>query len=389
MSYRRVDDAFWGGELALAISGNTAAIAAAFYLLTGPEAARSSIGVFRLSSNGLAEVLGISSRTTSEVLRILSETGFCVVDEKYRMIFVVEAGRHEYGESPNPLNNRVKALVKALPGLLATCPKSFVWKHFWDRYGEPWEEVLEVVSKSSRSRLEVVSKSSGTGSASCRTLEARFEKLDPRVKSAVEDADASQPQVKIPDEIEAIGDLLTRAERVRFAEILQGPKVRPSEMRTEKQNDEKGMRAERLYLLAHLEHLTADAVKRDADGNAREDTALELWRSWRARARAAGVHNGSANWESDVKALRALLGAKKTGRQVLTAMAEASTPGWRKFDWSYVDKPEKGNGSGPPKIKGSDLQAAKRRRDAEQDELNAIDRAKEEKIRLEREGASR
>jgi len=191
MSYRRVDDAFWGGELALEISGNTDAIAAAFYLLTGPEAARSSIGVFRLSVNGLAEALGIPSRRASEALGTLSERGFCVVDDQYRMVFVVEAGRHEYGETPNPRDNRVKALVKALPALLSACPKSFIWNNFRDRYVDGWGSILEGLPKGLPRASGRVADASETGSTWSPTLEARSEKLEASAETKEEDVDQS------------------------------------------------------------------------------------------------------------------------------------------------------------------------------------------------------
>lgn len=188
MSYKRVEAAFWGGELALELtrSGDTDAFAAAFYLLTGPESSRSSIGVFKLSRAGLGEALGIDTRRASKALATLSRMGFVAVDDDYRMMFVVEAARHEYGERPNVADNRVKALRKALPGLLAVCPKSLIWKDFRERYGEPWAAILpspsEALTKPFRSP-------SGLVADRAPTLEARSENLE----STKEDARKAPP----------------------------------------------------------------------------------------------------------------------------------------------------------------------------------------------------
>jgi len=180
MSYKRVNDAFWGGELVLSLAGDADAFAAAFYLLTGPESTRSSIGVFRLSAAALGEALGIDSRRASEALATLSKRGFITVDKAYRMVFVVEAARHEYGEHPNVADNRVKALVKALPGLLAACPKSLVWNDFRERYGDTWAHVLpsppEALPKPSR-------RASGVVVVDSPTLEARSENLETKDKT--------------------------------------------------------------------------------------------------------------------------------------------------------------------------------------------------------------
>lgn len=140
-SYRKVSCAFWDGELAEALRGDADALAVAFYLMTNRSA--NAIGCYRLSLAQISDDTGLDSRRASEALRKLSERAFIRVDERFRMVFIVEAARHEWGERPNPSDNRVKGLVKMLPDFMGVCRKSFVWYDFLERYREPWAPILE------------------------------------------------------------------------------------------------------------------------------------------------------------------------------------------------------------------------------------------------------
>lgn len=157
-TYRKVKASFWEGDLAIELSGDTDAFAVAFYVLTCPAA--NSIGVFRLPVSTLVEDLGIDTERASKALRKLSDRGFLHYDDRYRMVFIVEAARHEWGEVPNANDNRVRALKKALPDLVATCRKSSVWSAFWERYGLTWDDPMGL------SEVMKISPSEGLGDSS-------------------------------------------------------------------------------------------------------------------------------------------------------------------------------------------------------------------------------
>jgi len=184
MSYRQVHDNLWTGEVMLTLAGDTDAIAVLCYLLHGPESCASSIGVFRLPIPTLAEALGVTVERASEALRQVIETGFATYDERFKMAFVVEAGRHEYGEAPNLNDNRVKSLVGALPALLAKWRKSLIWQDFARRYAEPWAHVFEAAGEP----LDPGSEGLATRTP---TLDPRSENLDPRMEKSVADAPPS------------------------------------------------------------------------------------------------------------------------------------------------------------------------------------------------------
>ena len=214
--YRKVYAAFWEGELAASLreEGDTDGFAVALYLMTGRPTNR--IGCYALSMATLCDALGVDSRRASGALRKLSERGFAVLDERDRMAFVTEFARHEYGEVPNLRDNRVKALILALPDLMSVCRKSFVWSHFWDRYAEPWVDVLggchqpesEGLREGSGRAPEGVSDSgtgTGTGTGSGKKSPPTPRKRGRRI-----------PAVTIPPELVKIGITMESfEERVR------------------------------------------------------------------------------------------------------------------------------------------------------------------------------
>ena len=178
---------------------------------------------------------------------------------------------------------------------------------------------------------------------------------------------------EVPEEIAVLSPIMNRSDLLKLAEIIQGPKVPPSEMRASKLTDKPAVARERLYLLAHLHHRTDHAVRRDPAGAAVEDTAFEIFAEWRVRARAKqGKLPKAAQIESDVRALRTLLGAPKPrdktadARWLLAAADEAKAKGWIKLDLGFL--PEKlqsgsvGKGQGSIDVAGM-KSASTRRRD--------------------------
>ena len=148
MSYRKINQSFWEGDLAAFLRGDAKSQALALYLITCPHA--NAIGCYRLSKATMSDDLGFD---VTEALGRLSgslpgehgqhlATPFVFADHHYRMVFVVEFARHEWTDAPHPENNRVKGLVKMLPQMVSVSRKSFVWKHFAQRYGIPWGIVL-------------------------------------------------------------------------------------------------------------------------------------------------------------------------------------------------------------------------------------------------------
>lgn len=168
------------------------------------------------------------------------------------------------------------------------------------------------------------------------------EKRRARKRAADEDVGLS-----LPPEVEALGDLLTADERATLAAIIADGSANPRGVRSVKLTDEDRMRQERLHLYAAL----AESFKGFAAGS---DHPLELLAEWRRAARRKGrKHSGSANFWSDVVAVRALLfeGGKRSARQRYDAFLLAAQRGWQGFEWDHVD----GNGKGgrrAPQIDG-------------------------------------
>ncbi len=148
MSYRKISQSFWEGDLAAFLRGDAEAGLLALYLVTSPHV--NPIGCYRCSKATMSDDLGwdvtealnrLSGSSTNSRGDYLAEP-FVVVDHHYRMVFVVEFARHEWTDSPHPENNRVKGLVKMLPQMTSVSRKSFVWKNFSQRYGVSWGTVL-------------------------------------------------------------------------------------------------------------------------------------------------------------------------------------------------------------------------------------------------------
>ena len=162
MTYRKISQAFWEGDLAARLRGDADALAVAFYVMTCPAA--NAIGCYRLSLPTLVDDIGIPEGRALEALGKLSLSpsqglpGFLVFDEAYRMVFVTEFARHEWGEVPNPKDNRTRGLLKMLDTFTDVSRKSFVWRAFADRYAEPWAEVLEGLAKPFPSPSEALAK---------------------------------------------------------------------------------------------------------------------------------------------------------------------------------------------------------------------------------------
>ena len=231
--YRKVKCAYWEGELAEANHGDADCHTVAFYLMTCP--ASNQIGCYRLSIAQLCDETGIGYRRASEALRKLSERAFVVVDERFRMVLVLEAARHEYGETPNLADNRTKGLVKVLPELMSVGRKSLVWQHFMARYAEPWadifaqlpEEIWASIPKPSGSPPEALLK----GSSRARQDQDQDQDQDqesppspplgettPRLAPPGDGKKKGRriPAVKIPEELIAVGiDRAAFEKRVR------------------------------------------------------------------------------------------------------------------------------------------------------------------------------
>jgi hypothetical protein len=332
--YRKVATAYWQGELAEANRGDSDSHAVAFYLMTCPSS--NQIGAYRLSLATLCDDVGIDSRRALEALRKLSGRGFAVFDERFRMVFVVEAARHEYGERPNLADNRVKNLRKVLPTLLSVCRKSLIWKDFWARYGEPWAEVFEGVDVSPPEALPEPSQSPSEG-----------------VLARVQDQDQDQDQdQEIPPEPPQGGSLpaplspwytpgpkgsaTAKAEAVLLSELISSPgEIDPQAAKSPKLGDEERMRQERAHWLAAMWWDQANG-----DGAASEsDTVLELWVDWRRARRdrwKSRVKKPADDWRAEVKALRELAGRKRA--DIVAALGVLAEKGWQGLKWDLIDQ---------------------------------------------------
>jgi len=218
-------------------------------------------------------------------------------------------------------------------------------------------------------------------SSASSSVSATEEKDTPRAASA------SGPE--IPEEIAVLSPIMNRTDLLRLAEIIQGPKVPPSEMRATKLTDKPAVARERLYLLAHLYHRTDHAVRRDPAGVAAEDTAFEIFAEWRIRARKKQKLSVAAKIESDVHALRALLEAPRprdktaAARWLLAAAGEAKASGWIKFDVKYLDeKLQSGSvGKGQGSIDVAGMKSATTRRREEMARQRAEAEEKKRRVR--------
>jgi len=181
LTYRKVSQAYWEGDLAEALRGDTTAHAVAFYLMTCP--ASNAIGLYRIATPTICDDLGIDGEAARSALFRLSgervsnafgtrrervddalRTPFILVDDVYRMLWVVELARHEWGETPNPESNQVKGLVKMMDAFTSVGRKSALWADFRARYSPGWDPVFDRMANAFGTRLERVVDASGTRS---------------------------------------------------------------------------------------------------------------------------------------------------------------------------------------------------------------------------------
>lgn len=147
--YGKLSSGYYTGRLASEITGDPYCQALGPYLIGGPHA--NMIGLYRLPVAYIAEDLGWPIERAREALAKLAEAGFACVDDERRLVWVVEAARHEWGAHLDPKDNRTRSLEKHLPGLLAEAGESPLVQAFAEHYREGWACVLDGLTKPSPS----------------------------------------------------------------------------------------------------------------------------------------------------------------------------------------------------------------------------------------------
>ena len=137
---------------------------------------------------------------------------------------------------------------------------------------------------------------------------------------------------------------LPASERIEINRLLDNPtSIDPQGHRPTTQNDEPGMRIERIHLLAHLAHVT---VHEKLDGGG-DDKALALWGHWRKhrKQKHKQAPAGHDAWLPDVKTLRKLV--VRGPQDILNALDAGLTNGWQGFEWDWVDQEKDARGGRP------------------------------------------
>ncbi len=141
---------------------------------------------------------------------------------------------------------------------------------------------------------------------------------------------AADPAPPASSPFDVLQDLLTEREKAQLGRLLadRAEIAEPRSCRAPSQVDESAMRAERVHLLARLIDMTpADPAAED------QSTALELWASWRAKARRKAKKTGASNWLGEVKALRQLVGLPP--EKIQAVLLAADEKGWQGLDLSW------------------------------------------------------
>lgn len=156
--YAKGSPAFWSGDLADDIRGDPRCQAMAWYLITSPHS--NMIGLYRLPSAYMIEDLGWPEAEILGSIQKLERYGFCSYDWAAKVVFVVEAARHEWTDEPNAKDNRVKALIKSAPKILRDLHRSPLVSKFYERYLPGWSEVIgsppQGLTKGSKQDLEAL-----------------------------------------------------------------------------------------------------------------------------------------------------------------------------------------------------------------------------------------
>lgn len=162
-----------------------------------------------------------------------------------------------------------------------------------------------------------------------QSAEAEAEAEAEKTKSA-----ASPPSPSsMPPEWRNLG--ISKAEARALVLLVEDPgTVDAAAVRASHVTDEKAMRLERLHLLAELIAVSA--------GYAASDTSLQLWCSWRSKARAKASPRLKADsqkdWRNEVETLRKLRERIMDRR---AAIAAGELNGWRGFEWDWADRQER------------------------------------------------
>ena len=162
----------------------------------------------------------------------------------------------------------------------------------------------------------------------CRPMQKQSADAEADAEKAKSAASPPSPS-SMPLEWRNLG--ITKAEAAELAVLVEHPeRIDPDAMRATHVTDEKAMRIERLHLLAELVVVS--------EGFAAADTSLQLWCSWRLKARAKAKPRlpaaSTKDWRNEVETLRKL--RERVERRVGITMGELN--GWRGFEWAWVEK---------------------------------------------------
>lgn len=147
MSFAKLDEKLFTGELAANIREHEDVelrpiMWAVCAYLIGCRA-RSKIGLYRMSIATIADDLGSPIDRVSIAVRSLIEWSFCEYDERRRIIFVRDAARHTWGESPSLETKNTKGLIAHMVELRPIVCKSSSYKAFVEMYAPMWSEILD------------------------------------------------------------------------------------------------------------------------------------------------------------------------------------------------------------------------------------------------------
>ena len=128
-TYAVVSPKFWTGKTGKRIraAGRDTQVVA-LYLITAPSS--NLIGLYYLALPTLCHEVGITLQGARKALRSLSEVGFAFYDGDSETVFVPEMARFQTGESLQPKDNRIKAVIEKL----AEARSSRFAKDFHDKY---------------------------------------------------------------------------------------------------------------------------------------------------------------------------------------------------------------------------------------------------------------
>lgn len=190
------------------------------------------------------------------------------------------------------------------------------------------------------------------------------ESSPPNIRETVRDSnrDSKERQLSLcPDqERDSAQDAVERLDlpaedRLALRGLLSAPAlVDVSKNRTAKKTDDRGLKIERLHLLAHLETSAANAVRERARRGDGADSALELYVAWRAARRKKHPKAPNTPWV-EVSALRELLDGAHSAGEILDGLDAAYRGGWQGFEWQWRpgrDQPARQAAAGKPLAAG-------------------------------------